>query len=149
MLSEKQALSKGQLLFSPLTHLGQRKFVIVIATAHQFRQRVVETLEPRYEVQGFADGIQAFAWFKEHVARVPDLVLLEVDLPKIDGYEVARRLRATFVQTVIIICPSSDEKRRLPPDVGVDDFLTVPFQPYVLAALVHYHLERGTREGMQ
>lgn len=106
MVSEKHVLSKGlpkgQVQFSPLSHLGQRKSVLVIATAHQVR-RVRETLESRYDVQGFPDGNQAFAWLTEH-ARVPDLVLL--DLPHMNGYEVARRLHTTFPHAVIIQCIS-------------------------------------------
>lgn len=56
------------------------------------------------QVLGFTDGVAALCWLMTSQARVPDLIILDIGLPKMDGFEVARRLKARpQLQTIPII----------------------------------------------
>ncbi|TMA10445.1 MAG: response regulator [Deltaproteobacteria bacterium] len=81
-------------------------------------------------------------------AERPDLVIMDVMMPEIDGYEVCRRLRAlpAFVLTPIIILTalSTDEAKIKGYDVGADDYITKPVSIKVLTARVRSILERSS-----
>ncbi len=74
----------------------------------------------------------------------PDLVVLDLMLPRLDGYEVCRRLRALRDVPVIMLTARGDETDRLIGlDLGADDYLTKPFSPRELAARVRAVLRRS------
>jgi DNA-binding response OmpR family regulator len=82
------------------------------------------------------------------VARVhPALVVLDVMLPKLDGFEVCRRLRAKNDPTAILMLTARDEDidKILGLELGADDYLTKPFNPRELVARVKAILRRTER----
>jgi len=84
----------------------------------------------------------------EKVARqYPALVVLDVMLPKLDGFEVCRRLRAMQNSIAILILTARDEDidKILGLELGADDYLTKPFNPRELVARVKAILRRGER----
>jgi DNA-binding response OmpR family regulator len=78
----------------------------------------------------------------------PALVVLDVMLPKLDGFEVCRRLRATNDPTAILMLTARDEDidKILGLELGADDYLTKPFNPRELVARVKAILRRGERK---
>jgi len=64
-----------------------------------------------YEVTTFHDGIEAIKWLVTPGVRPPDLMLVDIGLPKMDGYELIRRVRAhpRFVNTKYIILSGGNE----------------------------------------
>jgi two-component system KDP operon response regulator KdpE len=93
-----------------------------------------------YEVVTAADGEDAIA---EVEASVPDLVVLDLNLPGIDGMEVCRRLRSWTRVPILILSVREDEAgtvRAL--DLGADDYLTKPFGVEELLARVRALLRR-------
>jgi putative two-component system response regulator len=80
-----------------------------------------------YDVRQARDGLEALALV---AAEEPDLVLLDVDMPRLDGIEVCRRLKAsdrTRLVPVVIVTAFQDREVRLQGlDAGADDFLTKP-----------------------
>lgn len=70
----------------------------------------------------------------------PDIVLLDLGLPGLDGFEVARRVRAdSSLQNVLIIAVTGsarEEDRRLAQQIGVDHYLVKPADPQYLASLL-------------
>ena len=98
-----------------------------------------------FRIQSVKDGEAAL----EAVARNhPELVVLDVMLPKLDGFEVCRRLRASNSSTAILMLTARDEDidKILGLELGADDYLTKPFNPRELVARVKAILRRGERK---
>ncbi len=78
----------------------------------------------------------------------PALVVLDVMLPKLDGFEVCRRLRASNADTAILMLTARDEDidKILGLELGADDYLTKPFNPRELVARVKAILRRGGKK---
>ena len=89
-----------------------------------------------YEVVGAGSGTEAI----EAVARdSPDLVLLDIRMPDIDGYEVCRRLRADPAAQflpIVMVTSAEDEERIAALEAGADDFVAKPFNQGELLARV-------------
>ena len=77
----------------------------------------------------------------------PALIVLDVMLPKLDGFEVCRRLRAANHPSAIIMLTARDDDidKILGLELGADDYLTKPFNPRELVARVKAILRRGER----
>ncbi len=97
-----------------------------------------------FRVSQIADGAQAL----DAVERVkPDLVILDVMLPGMDGIEICRRLRAAGGGLPIVMLTARDAEvdRILGLELGADDYITKPFSPRELVARVKAVLRRTTR----
>jgi DNA-binding response OmpR family regulator len=97
-----------------------------------------------YRVLDVGDGESALeAVVKNH----PALIVLDVMLPKLDGFEVCRKLRAGGDQTPIIMLTARDEDidKILGLELGADDYLTKPFNPRELTARAKAILRRSDK----
>jgi DNA-binding response OmpR family regulator len=97
-----------------------------------------------FRVTHVADGALALA----EVERVkPDLVILDVTLPGMDGVEICRRLRAAGDALPIMMLTARDSEvdRVLGLELGADDYVTKPFSPRELVARVKAVLRRSAR----
>ncbi len=97
-----------------------------------------------FDVDEVADGKSALAAF---LRLRPDLVILDLMLPQVDGREVCRRIREA-AQTPIIMLTARDEEtdKLLGLELGADDYITKPFSPREVVARVRAVLRRGSRE---
>lgn len=87
------------------------------------------------------DGVQGLAAFRRYQ---PDLVILDIMLPEMDGMEVLQQIRRESEVYVLMLTAKSEEfDRVLGLTVGADDYLTKPFSPRELAARVKAILRRG------
>lgn len=97
-----------------------------------------------YQVSSFTDGLAAMAAMARSEVEVPDLLLLDIGLPKMDGYEVARILRskADFGQTVIIMLTARDGiiDRFRSKIVGASAFITKPFNVGYVRQVVRQYI---------
>jgi len=95
-----------------------------------------------YDVVAAFDGEQALS----HVAASPpDLVVLDVNLPVLDGFAVLREIRRhSHVPVMMLTVRGSEEDEVRGLDLGADDYLRKPFSPKALLARVRSLLRRGT-----
>lgn len=109
------------------------KLVMIIDDSATMR-KVIETCLRRegFTVESYAEGLEAIRSLSNPHARIPDLILLDINLPKMDGYEIARYLKtkAQFNNTVIVMLSKRDGvidrlKGRL---AGAKDYITKPFK---------------------
>jgi DNA-binding response OmpR family regulator len=95
-----------------------------------------------FEVEAAADGERALAAFE---ARRPDLVLLDLMLPRVDGFEVFRQIRAQADSPVIMITARGQTTDRIVGlEIGADDYVSKPFSPAEVVARVRSVLRRAT-----
>ncbi len=101
-----------------------------------------ETLQERYEVRFALNGPEALDLIR---ADVPDLILLDVMMPDMDGYEVCRKLKAAEAtrNIPVIFITSMDESKDEAKGfaVGAVDYIIKPFNPQIVQARVATHLE--------
>ena len=77
----------------------------------------------------------------------PDLILLDIMLPKIDGFQVCRRLRQSISTPILMITAREEEVDKvLGLELGADDYITKPFSPRELMARVKANLRRVVPE---
>jgi two-component system, OmpR family, response regulator MprA len=100
-----------------------------------------------YDVKLAADGVQAL---DEAHAFLPDLIVLDLGLPRLDGIDVARRLREGGDDVPILILTARDalESRVEGLDIGADDYLVKPFERQELLARLRALLRRRPPRGM-
>jgi two-component system KDP operon response regulator KdpE len=108
-----------------------RTFVRLALASHGYRTLEVDT---------GADAIQQAA------AHTPDLVLLDLGLPDIDGVEVTRRLREWSATPILIISARGQESQKVEAlDAGADDYVTKPFGSAELLARIRVALRHASR----
>jgi two-component system response regulator ChvI len=94
-----------------------------------------------YRVQSYADGAAAWTAFE---SELPDLVILDVLMPRMDGLELCRRLRGRSERLPILFLTSRDDEfdRVLGLEIGADDYLCKPFSMRELMARVRVLFRR-------
>ncbi|HEY3081678.1 MAG TPA: response regulator [Chloroflexota bacterium] len=119
-----------------------RPTVLLVDDEPKIHRLVHRVLEPAgFEVLDARDGQEAVEMLP---VRRPDVVLLDVVMPRLDGMETCRRIRAVCDIPVVMLTGQSDEDtlvRGL--GVGADDYLTKPFSPRELVARVRAVLRRA------
>lgn len=99
-----------------------------------------------YDVVTAADGEEAIATFNENH---PDLVVLDVMMPKLDGYGVCQELRKESDIPIIMLTALGDVADRITGlELGADDYVVKPFSPKELEARIRSVLRRVDKEGL-
>ena len=96
-----------------------------------------------YETMIVGDGEEALRVFPEFK---PNLVLLDLMLPEVDGFEICKKIRETKNTPVIMISAKKDDIDKIRGlGLGADDYITKPFSPSEMVARVKAHLSRYER----
>jgi DNA-binding response OmpR family regulator len=112
--------------------------------------RLLSLMEAYLQKEGFRvakaqDGRQALAVARE---REPDLIVLDIMMPEMDGYEFMRRHRKDHDTPIIVLTAKvEDDEKVVGLEMGADDYITKPFQPRELVARVRAVLRRVERSG--
>lgn len=121
--------------------------ILVVDDESRMRKLVRDFLvKSNYEVIEAEDGSVALDIFFSDIKI--DLVLLDVMMPKVDGWEVCREIRAYSKVPVIMLTAKSDERDELLGfQLGVDEYISKPFSPKILVARVEAILRRTNQQG--
>lgn len=120
--------------------------VLVVEDDPQTQKLVEDMLKHEgYEVVRALDGADAV---RKVESEEPDIILLDLMLPEMDGFDVCRQVRARYQTPIIVLSARGDEiDRVLGFRLGVDDYMTKPFSPVELALRVRAILRR-VKEGV-
>jgi DNA-binding response OmpR family regulator len=122
--------------------------VLVVEDDEEIAQVLQRSLRmDGYDVKIAADGVRAL---EEAHAYLPDVVVLDLGLPRLDGIDVAKRLRDDGDDVPILILTARDalESRVEGLDIGADDYLVKPFERQELLARLRALLRRRPPRGM-
>jgi two-component system alkaline phosphatase synthesis response regulator PhoP len=122
--------------------------VLVVEDEPQIAQIVRDYLQHAgFAVVTTGDGVEALRLTRE---RRPDLVVLDLGLPHLDGLDVAKRLRRdTDIPIIMLTARVEESDRLIGLEVGADDYVTKPFSPRELVARVRAVLRRVEPGGGQ
>lgn len=127
--------------------------ILVVDDESRMRKLVGDFLRKSgYEVLEAGDGEEALEVYDSN--RDIALIILDVMMPKLDGYEVTRRIREDSKVPIIMLTAKSEERDELQGfDLGIDEYVTKPFSPKTLVARVEAILRRtgqsSARERME
>ena len=112
--------------------------------------RMVRFVKMNLDLEGYLtleanNGLQALEKVRNHQ---PDLILLDVEMPGMDGFETLHRIREVSDAPVIMLTVRSDEDDRIKGlDLGADDYITKPFSPRELSSRIRAVLRRFEQPG--
>ncbi len=120
----------------------EKSKILVVDDESRMRKLVRDFLvKNNYEVLEAADGEEELDLFFEK--NEIDLVILDVMMPKMDGWQVCREIRAYSKVPIIMLTAKSDERDELLGfELGVDEYISKPFSPKILVARVEAILRR-------
>lgn len=120
----------------------ERLKILVADDESRMRKLVKDFLiKSNFEVMEAEDGSQALDLF--YATKDIALIILDVMMPKMDGFEVCREIRQTSQVPIIMLTAKGDERDELQGfQLGVDEYITKPFSPKILVARVEAVLRR-------
>ncbi len=122
------------------------KKVMVVDDEFTIRELVDLTLSPDYEVIKAENGPEAL----EKLSEKPDLVILDIMMPQMDGYEVCRRMRADpntkKIPVIMLTAKHSMDDLKGAIRADVDEYITKPFEPELLRKRVDAYIGESAQK---
>ena len=117
--------------------------VLIVDDESRMRKLIKDFLtQKNYKIIEAEDGEKAIQIFEEGTEKI-NLILLDVMMPKLDGWSVLRKIRQTSNIPVIMLTARGEEQDELFGfELGVDEYITKPFSPKILVARVEAILKR-------
>src|SRR6185503_1947094 len=135
--------SGEHVLHSPAHFLDDMSRILIIEDELPLQRALADNFAfESYEVFTAADGQTGY---RLAIEKNPDLVILDLMLPRMSGYDVCRKLRAEGIATPVLMLTARGEEadRIVGLDLGADDYVTKPFSVRELSARVRALLRRG------
>ena len=121
--------------------------ILVVDDESRMRKLIKDFLMQKgYSILEAADGEEALKVFEENESKI-NLILLDVMMPKLDGWSVLRQIRQTSKVPIIMLTARGEEQDELFGfELGVDEYISKPFSPKILVARVEAILKRTNQE---
>lgn len=121
--------------------------ILVVDDEQRMRKLVKDFLKAKgYGILEAEDGEKALEVFEENQNKIT-LILLDVMMPKLDGWSVLRQIRQTSKVPIIMLTARGEEQDELFGfELGVDEYIAKPFSPKILVARVEAILKRTTKD---
>lgn len=119
-------------------------FILVVDDESRMRKLIKDFLTVKnYQILEAEDGEKALKVFEENKKKI-SLILLDVMMPKLDGWSVLRQIRQTSNVPIIMLTARGEEQDELFGfELGVDEYISKPFSPKILVARVEAILKRA------
>ena len=113
------------------------KCILIVDDESRMRKLIKDFLTAKgYKILEAEDGEKALQVFEENSEKI-DLILLDVMMPKLDGWSVLRQIRQTSQIPIIMLTARGEEQDELFGfELGVDEYISKPFSPKILVARV-------------
>lgn len=126
---------------------GTTQRILVIEDEESIRELVKLNLQlAGFEVLEAADGLEGF---NKVVQEKPDLVLLDLMLPKMDGYELLPKITQRQIPVIVLTAMNGLKDKIKGFQLGTDDYITKPFESMELLARIRAVLRRSQQAGQQ
>ncbi len=126
---------------------GKTQRILVIEDEESIRELVKLNLQlAGFEVLEAADGLEGF---NKVVQEKPDLVLLDLMLPKMDGYELLPKITQRQIPVIVLTALNGLKDKIKGFQLGTDDYITKPFESMELLARIRAVLRRSQQNGQQ
>lgn len=127
--------------------MSENPHIFVVEDDMDISEILIDNLSREgYRINAYSDGAEAFDAISKHL---PDLVLLDLNLPGMSGIEVCKYMRSNELTAeipVIMLTARSEEIDKIIGfEMGADDYVTKPFSPRELLARVKVHLKRSNK----
>ena len=124
-------------------HIMDKIKILVVDDESRMRKLIKDFLgREGYEILEASDGMEAMDVFYDN--KELSLVILDVMMPKMDGWMVCREIRETSQIPIVMLTARSEERDELQGfELGVDEYITKPFSPKILVARVNALLKRA------
>ena len=121
--------------------------VLIVDDESRMRKLIKDFLmQKNYEILEAGDGEEALKVFEENQNKI-SVILLDVMMPKLDGWSVLRQIRQTSKVPIIMLTARGEEQDELFGfELGVDEYISKPFSPKILVARVEAILKRTKPE---
>ena len=121
----------------------EKQKILIVDDSEMNRALLVDILEEQYDVVEAVNGVEAISLLSRHRTDF-SLLLLDIMMPKMDGWQVCREIRNYSKVPIIMLTAKGDEKDELQGfDLGVDEYISKPFSPKILVARVEAILRRA------
>src|SRR5690554_5619633 len=124
--------------------LDVKKQILIVDDNDFNIDTLMAALGDDYDLRVALDGQTALDLI-ETASELPDLILLDIMMPRMDGYEVCRRLKASErtsgIKILFLTAMDDDEDQEKGLRLGADDYIVKPFSPSIIRARVHTHLK--------
>ncbi len=123
------------------------KYILIVDDESRMRKLIKDFLTAKgYSILEAEDGEKALQVFEQNAEKI-DLILLDVMMPKLDGWSVLRQIRQTSKVPIIMLTARGEEQDELFGfELGVDEYISKPFSPKILVARVEAILKRTQGE---
>lgn len=118
--------------------------ILIVDDESRMRKLIKDFLSREgYQILEAADGLEAMDLFYEH--KDVALMILDVMMPRMDGWEVCREVRKNSNIPIMMLTARSEERDELRGfELGVDEYISKPFSPKILVARVNALMKRAT-----
>lgn len=122
--------------------LGRRQRILIVEDVKLNAQILVNALKDTYDLRVAHNGVEALAMVRE---EMPDLILLDIIMPEMDGYEVCARLQSDpntrDIPILFLTALEGDQNEAYGIELGAMDYIRKPFNVLIVKAKIRNHLE--------
>ncbi len=124
--------------------------ILIVDDESRMRKLIKDFLVAKgYNILEAEDGEKALKIFEENESKI-ELILLDVMMPKLDGWSVLRQIRQTSKVPIIMLTARGEEQDELFGfELGVDEYISKPFSPKILVARVEAILKRTQKDNQE